>query len=143
MARKLLADPDSARTLFFWGFEIDELLADRLREQKSALATGPEQGEFSRELLEKELPAGQRYSDDYHVYSVEWKPNWIQWKVDGNVYHTLTPDRLPAGAPWAFNKPFFVLLNVAVGGAWPGYPDASTVFPQRMEVDYMRVYSPQ
>ena len=54
-ARQRLADPDSARTLFFWGFEMDELLSDRLREQKMALATAPDQGEFSREALEKEF----------------------------------------------------------------------------------------
>jgi hypothetical protein len=47
---------------------------------------------------------------------------------------------LPAGAPWVFDHPFFIIMNVAVGGYWPGYPDATTVFPQTMSVDYVRVY---
>lgn len=86
------------------------------------------------------LPAGQRFADDFHVYAVEWKQDSIQWKVDGQLYHSLTPSRLPAGSRWAFNKPFYMLLNVAVGGYWPGYPDASTVFSQKMVVDYVRIY---
>jgi beta-glucanase (GH16 family) len=52
----------------------------------------------------------------------------------------LTPADLPAGAPWVFDHQFFLLLNVAVGGAWPGEPDATSTFPQEMRVDYVRVY---
>ncbi|HET6891076.1 MAG TPA: hypothetical protein VFH31_08235, partial [Pyrinomonadaceae bacterium] len=58
----------------------------------------------------------------------------------GVLYSTRTPADLPAGKPWVFNKPFFLLLNLAVGGNWPGSPDESTVFPQTMLVDYVRVY---
>jgi len=80
------------------------------------------------------------FSDSYHVYAVEWDPNQIRWYVDGNLYQTRTPADLPAGTTWVFDHPFFLILNVAVGGSWPGNPDASTVFPQRMYVDYVRVY---
>ncbi|HTX53498.1 MAG TPA: hypothetical protein VMD08_08805, partial [Candidatus Baltobacteraceae bacterium] len=54
-------------------------------------------------------------------------------------YHKLTPAGIPAGTTWAFDHPFFLILNVAVGGQWPGNPDSTTEFPQRMLVDYVRV----
>jgi beta-glucanase (GH16 family) len=86
------------------------------------------------------LPSGQRFADDFHVFAVEWEANAIRWYVDGALYQTRTPGDLPGGARWVFDHPFFIILNVAVGGSWPGSPDASTVFPQRMLVDYVRVY---
>jgi beta-glucanase (GH16 family) len=86
------------------------------------------------------LSAGQRFADDFHVYAVEWEPNVIRFYVDTNLYATRVPGDLPPGARWVYDHPFFVLLNVAVGGYWPGSPDASTVFPQAMLVDYVRVY---
>jgi beta-glucanase (GH16 family) len=52
----------------------------------------------------------------------------------------MTPADLPRGTKWVFDHPFFLLLNVAVGGGWPGDPDASTMFPQQMVVDYVRAY---
>jgi beta-glucanase (GH16 family) len=60
--------------------------------------------------------------------------------VDGTLYQTRTPSDVPAGQPWVFEHPFFIILNVAVGGSWPGSLDATTVFPQTMLVDYVRVY---
>lgn len=84
--------------------------------------------------------ASASFADDYHVFAVEWMPGEIRWFVDGNEYHRTTPANLPAGATWPFDHPFFMLLNVAVGGGWPGDPDASTAFPQQMHVDYVRVY---
>jgi beta-glucanase (GH16 family) len=86
------------------------------------------------------LPSGQRFADDFHVVAVEWEANAIRWYVDGALYQTRTPADLPGSARWVFDHPFFIILNVAVGGSWPGSPDASTVFPQRMLVDYVRVY---
>jgi beta-glucanase (GH16 family) len=87
------------------------------------------------------LPAGA-FADDFHVFAVEWTPGRIRWLVDEHEYRRLTPADLPAGAAWVFDHPFFILLNVAVGGAWPGDPDASTTFPQQMVVDYVRLYRP-
>jgi len=78
------------------------------------------------------------FADAFHLYSVEWEPEAIRWYVDGTLYHTLTPQDLPG--PWVYDHPFFILLNVAVGGNWPGSPDQTTVFPQTMLVDYVRVY---
>jgi beta-glucanase (GH16 family) len=79
-------------------------------------------------------------ADDFHVFAVEWIPGSVRWFVDGRLYFQTTAANLPAGAQWVFDHPFFLLLNVAVGGSWPGDPDAGTTFPQQMLVDYVRVY---
>ena len=78
----------------------------------------------------------------YHVYAVEWDADGIRWFVDDVPFHSVTRAQVEARGPWVFDQPFFLLLNVAVGGDWPGSPDASSVFPQRMYVDYVRVYRP-
>jgi beta-glucanase (GH16 family) len=80
-------------------------------------------------------------ADDFHVFEVEWEPQKIRFYVDGHLYQKRTPADLPPGSRWVFDRPFFLILNVAVGGNWPGSPDDSTKFPQRMLVDYVRVYS--
>ena len=85
------------------------------------------------------LPGGARFSDDFHVFAVQWAAQSLAFSVDGNTYRTVTPASLPSGAAWVFDNPFFLILNVAVGGNFPGSPDASTVFPQEMIVDYVRV----
>jgi beta-glucanase (GH16 family) len=87
-----------------------------------------------------EFPANVSPSDDFHVYAVDWRENKIEFLVDGHVYETITPESLPAGAKWVYEHPFFLLLNLAVGGAWPGNPDATTTFPQELIVDWVRVY---
>ena len=77
------------------------------------------------------------FADDFHLFSITWDSQEIKWYVDGILFHVIniTPQPLIE-----FHQDFFFILNVAVGGNWPGPPDASTVFPQRMEVDYVRVY---
>jgi beta-glucanase (GH16 family) len=80
------------------------------------------------------------FADSFHVFAVEWEPNVIRFYCDGTLYKTRTPADLPAGTTWVYDHPFFILLNVAVGGSWPGNPDATTVWPQTMQVDYVRVY---
>ncbi len=89
------------------------------------------------------LPAGQNFADDFHLYAVEWEPGTVRFYVDSNLYATVTQSQWPAGGTWTFDHPFFILLNVAVGGSWPGSPDATTNFPQQMLVDYVRVYTKQ
>ena len=86
------------------------------------------------------LPSKQNFADDFHVYAVEWEPNVIRFYVDDHLYGTRTPADLPQGAKWVYDHPFFILLNVAVGGLWPGNPDATSTYPQTMLVDYVRVY---
>ncbi|HYG97777.1 MAG TPA: glycoside hydrolase family 16 protein [Terriglobales bacterium] len=87
------------------------------------------------------LPDGKRFADDFHIFAVEWEPEAIRFYVDDALYATQTPKDVPTGKRWVFNHPFFLLLNVAVGGNWPKYPDETTQFPQSMFVDYVRVYS--
>jgi beta-glucanase (GH16 family) len=83
-----------------------------------------------------------RLADDFHVFAIEWAAETIRFYVDDTLYQTVTPQSLPKGARWVYDHPFFLLLNVAVGGDWPGSPDATTRLPQRMWVDYVRVYRP-
>ncbi len=91
------------------------------------------------------LPSGGRVDDDsFHVYGVIWSPEMVQFYVDdpSNVFFVVTPSQLPTGGRWAFDHPFFLVLNLAVGGQWPGPPTASTPDPARILVDYIRHYQP-
>ena len=83
-------------------------------------------------------PNGQPFRNGFHTYTVDWEPNSITWYVDGVQYQRRTPADL-GGKTWVYNHPFFMIMNVAVGGYWPGYPDGSTQMPQTMTVDYVRV----
>jgi len=87
------------------------------------------------------LPGGEAFADDFHIFAIECETNRIRWFVDDQPYFAVTPASLPRGTQWVFNQPKFLLLNLAVGGGWPGNPDSTTIFPQRMLVDYVRVYS--
>jgi beta-glucanase (GH16 family) len=87
------------------------------------------------------LPAGQKFPNAFHLYVVEWEPDIIRFYVDSNLYASFDSSQWPAGGKWVFDHPFFIILNLAVGGIWPGSPDASTKFPQRMLVDYVHVYT--
>lgn len=80
-----------------------------------------------------------RLSRGFHVYGVSWSPGRIAFRLDGDVYAVRTPSDLPAGSTWSFERPFFLLLNVAVGPRWLGAPDATTPWPARMLVDWVRV----
>lgn len=86
------------------------------------------------------LPGKQRFSAGFHVFAIEWEPKEIRFYVDGHLYETQKASDLPAGKHWAFDHPFYIVLNLAVGGYWPGNPDATTHFPASMLVDYVRVY---
>ena len=88
------------------------------------------------------MPLGQTVSDDYHVYAIQWSANSVAFYVDGSLYYTATPSTVPAGQ-WVFNNPYFILLNLAIGGSntFLGYPDPNQPFPnQDLLVDYVRVY---
>ncbi len=85
--------------------------------------------------------SGGSFADDYHLFAVEWEPGAARFYVDGILYATFTPSNLPPGKQWVLDgHPFRIILNLAVGGDWPGPPDNTTVFPQTMLVDYVRVY---
>ncbi len=87
------------------------------------------------------LPHNQRFANDFHVFAIEWDPDSISFYVDQDLYVRRTRAYLQPGWKWVFDKPFFLILNLAVGGDWPGSPDSTTVFPQTMLVDYVRVYN--
>ncbi len=72
------------------------------------------------------------YTRDFHVYALEWEPQLLRWSVDGKLIHSTN-----LGIP---HTPHYLILNTAVGGAWPGDPDDTTVFPQFHDIDYVRVY---
>lgn len=88
-----------------------------------------------------ELSSGT-FTDAFHRFSIVWDPDRITWYVDGTPYFTVTRADVEdeRDAEWVFDGPFYFVFNVAVGGHLPGYPDESTAFPQRMDVDYVRVY---
>jgi beta-glucanase (GH16 family) len=75
----------------------------------------------------------------FHVYAISWSPGRIAFRIDGEVYAVQRRSNLPPGAIWSFDHPFFLLLNVAVGPRWLGPPDATTPWPARMLVDWVRV----
>jgi beta-glucanase (GH16 family) len=79
-----------------------------------------------------------RFDDDFHVFSVEWSASRIDFRVDGSLYHSVEPNDVTG--EWVFNHPFFIILNVAVGGTFVGAPSTQTNFPQTMLVDWVRVY---
>lgn len=87
------------------------------------------------------LPGGQKFADQFHLYAVEWEQNLVRFYVDSNLYASFDSSQWPAGGKWVFDHPFFIILNLAVGGNWPGSPDDSTKFPQSMLVDYVHVYT--
>jgi len=82
----------------------------------------------------------EKFSEEYHVFSLIWEQNKIEWFVDENKFYTLSSSDLANGQVWRFNQEFYLIFNVAVGGNWPGSPDETTVFPQSMEIDYVRVF---
>jgi beta-glucanase (GH16 family) len=79
-----------------------------------------------------------RFDNDFHVFGIEWGENYINYYVDDKLYNQITPKDVPG--EWVFNQPFYIILNMAVGGNFPGSPNAETVFPQTMTIDYVRVY---
>jgi beta-glucanase (GH16 family) len=86
------------------------------------------------------LPSGA-FADGFHTFAADWSPSGISFSVDGNVYERQTPADTH-GNQWVFDHPFFLILDLAVGGGFPGSPDASTQFPQQLVVDYVHVFAP-
>ena len=82
--------------------------------------------------------ANDRFDNDFHVFGIEWDENYINYYVDDVLYNQITPDSVPG--EWVYNHSFYLILNMAVGGNFPGSPNSATVFPQTMLVDYVRVY---
>ncbi|MBN9299597.1 MAG: family 16 glycosylhydrolase [Filimonas sp.] len=96
---------------------------------------GPGSTQIGRNYV---IPNGS-YNDSFHVYSLIWKQDQIQWLVDDKLYSTVNKSDVGSNT-YPFNEDFFFIINMAVGGNWPGNPDASTYFPQWLIVDYVRVF---
>jgi beta-glucanase (GH16 family) len=79
-------------------------------------------------------------ADSYHDFGIIWTADSVEWTVDGMAYARVDRSSLPAGARWVFDHGFHPILSLAVGGNWPGSPDASTQFPATMSVDWIRAY---
>ncbi len=79
-----------------------------------------------------------RFDADYHIYAVEWGEDFIDFFVDDYLYQRVTPSDVTG--EWVFNQNFFLILNIAVGGNFVGFPITGTPFPQTMSIDYVRVY---
>jgi beta-glucanase (GH16 family) len=82
--------------------------------------------------------ANGRFDTDYHIYAVEWGEGYVDFFVDNFLYQRITPENVTG--QWVYDKPFFIILNVAVGGNFVGFPTTGTPFPQTMYVDYVKVY---
>ncbi len=85
------------------------------------------------------LTIDEDFAERFHVFSLVWEEDLIEWYIDETKFFTLTPANT-RGEAWRFNEEFFFIFNVAVGGNWPGNPDSTTEFPQQMDVDYIRVF---
>lgn len=103
-------------------------------------AHGPSYSRLQAFSQAYQLPNDQHFSREFHEFAVEWRPDQIRWFVDKQEFFCFSTSDLADSSNWVFNRPYFVILNVAVGGLWPGYPDRTTRFPQSMLVDYVRVY---
>ena len=137
----------------FWmlGTDIDRVLwpqtgeidimehVGRLPNQAFGTIHGP--GYSGGQSYGRSYDLGKPVADDFHTFAVEWQPDKIVWYIDGIPYHQATPgDPFLQGKQWVFNHPFFMLLNVAVGGNFGGYVGPDTTFPQATLVDYVRLY---
>jgi beta-glucanase (GH16 family) len=81
---------------------------------------------------------GDRFDTDFHVFGIEWGKDYINFYVDDDLYNQITPEDVDG--EWVYNKPFYILINMAVGGSFVGSPTEDTVFPQTLEIDYVRAY---
>lgn len=122
--------------------DIMELTGDLPNRVLSTVHFGANVAQRQYKSQSKYLENGKNFHDEFHVFSMIWKENLIEFLVDDEVYHTITPASV-GNAPYPFNKNFFFIMNVAVGGNLPGNPDATTELPQNMIVDYIRVFQPE
>jgi len=118
--------------------DIMELLGQEITKSYGTLHYGASAATHGSKGNSYTLSSNSFY-DQFHVFSMDWKQDQVNLYVDNNLYLTVNKTDL-GSAPYPFNAPFFFIFNVAVGGNWPGSPDATTTFPQRMIVDYIRVF---
>jgi beta-glucanase (GH16 family) len=119
--------------------EIDilELIGSEPGKAHATVHYGP--GPGSTNISRSYTLPGATFNDQFHVFSMEWEQDQMKFYIDDNLYSTVTKADLGA-LNYPFNEQFYFIVNLAVGGNWPGAPDASTVFPQWLIVDYIRIY---
>ncbi|MDX1906246.1 MAG: family 16 glycosylhydrolase [Bacteroidia bacterium] len=118
--------------------DIMELVGNQPSTTHSTVHFGPNFNNHQYRGASKSLTGG-KFIDEFHVFSLNWEENLLEFYVDDVKFYTVTPTTTQ-GFTYPFNNPFFFIFNVAVGGNWPGSPNSTTVFPQRMIVDYVRVF---
>jgi beta-glucanase (GH16 family) len=120
--------------------DIMELVGHEAGKMYSTVHYGP--GPGSTNISRNYSLSGAAFNDEFHVFSMVWEQDQLQFYVDDHLFSTVTKSDLGANI-YPFNENFYFLINLAVGGNWPGAPDASTVFPQWLIVDYIRIYQKQ
>ena len=88
-------------------------------------------------ITKKYSLTNNRFDNDFHIFGIEWGTDYVNFYVDDVLYNQITPKDVKG--EWVYNKPFYIILNMAVGGVYPGSPNSETVFPQTMLVDYVRI----
>lgn len=121
--------------------EID-IMEYRGQDPSTLIGTVHGPGYSGGEAVGKEyiLP-NDRFDTGFHIFGIEWGPEYINFYVDDVLYNQITPEDVEG--EWVFDQPFYIILNVAVGGWFPGPPSPNTVFPQTMLVDWVRIYQEQ
>lgn len=122
--------------------DIMELTGDQPNRVLGTVHYGANLNERQFRTASKFLQGGKNFQDEFHVFTIIWEEDLIEFYVDDEKYYTVTP-ATTGNQPYPFNKTFFFIMNVAVGGNLPGNPDATTPFPQSMIVDYIRVFQPE
>ncbi len=135
----------------FWmlGADIDEnpwpgageidIMEYRGQEPNTVLGSVHGPGYSAGESITKSfILENDRFDTGFHVFGIEWAPDYVNFYVDDVLYNQITPADVPG--EWVFDKPFYILVNLAVGGTFVGSPNAETEFPQTMLVDYVRVF---
>lgn len=119
--------------------EIDlmEMIGNEPNRSYGTVHYGP--GPGSTQISRNYTLSSGLFNDEFHVFSVEWKLDQVKWFIDGNLFSTVNKADLGSNN-YPFNEDFYLIINFAVGGNWPGSPDGSTYFPQWLIVDYVRVY---
>ena len=123
--------------------ECGEIDIMEIRGQRPSILFGSLHGPgySAGEAISKRYDLGNdRFDTGFHIFGIEWGPEYVNYYVDDVLYNRITPEDLPNPDNWVFNQPFYLILNVAVGGSFVGSPNEETVFPQTMLVDYVRAY---
>ncbi len=119
--------------------DIVELVGSNPRRVHGTIHFGNDPGQHQYTGQGVSIPFPNTFADEFHVFSIEWEENAIRWLLDDEEYFSITPSNMN-GQNYPFNQEFFFIMNIAVGGEWPGPPTENTTFPEFMAVDYVRVF---